>query len=128
MCFPKTSSPIAYIITNHSNSHACMQALSCMPLPAIPMHSHVTTSHPHALSCHYQPSPCTLMSLPAIPMHSHVTTSHPHSLSYHYQPPPCTLMSLSAIPMHSHVTTSQGRKHMNMREQESTYSNLAIHD
>ena len=29
---------------------------------------------PDALSCHYQPSPCTLMSLPATPMHSHVTT------------------------------------------------------
>ena len=95
-------------------------ALSCMPLyqpspctlmimslPAIPMrsHDHVPTSHPHALSCHYQPSPCTLMSLPAIPMHSHVTTSHPHvptshphALSCHYQPSPCTFMSLPAIP------------------------------
>ena len=77
-----------------------------MSLPAISMHSHVTTSHPHALSCRYQPSPCTLMSLPAIPIHSHVATSHPHALSHHYQPSPCTLMSLPAIPIHSHVATS----------------------
>ena len=64
-----------------------IHSISCHPaLPAIPMYSHVTTSHPHALSCHYQPSP--------------------YALSCHYQPSPCTLMSLPAIPMHSHVTTS----------------------
>ena len=72
----------------------------------------IPAMHPHALSCHYQPPPCTLVSLPATPMHSRVTTSHPHALSCHYQPPPCTLvslyipdhihaLSLPAIPMHS---------------------------
>ena len=113
MCFPKTSS------LNHSHGMHCHPHALCTfmhaTIPAIPMHSPVTTSHPHAFSCHYQPSPCTLMSLPAIPMHSHVTTSHPHALSCHYQPSPCTLMSyqpspctlmsLPAISMHSHVTT-----------------------
>ena len=74
------------------------------------MHSHVTTSHPHALSCHYQPPPCTLMSLPAIDPHAlscHYQPSpctlmsamHPHALSCHYQPSPCTLMSA----MHPHA-------------------------
>ena len=109
---PMPSHATSYIpihsISCHPHAISCYQLSPFTRYHVILMQSHAT-SYPHALSCHYQPSPCTLMSLPAIPMHSHVTTSHPRALSCHYQPSPCTLMSLPAIPMHSHVTTSHPR-------------------